>query len=732
MIKRLLLYSLLLASVILEAQIQHPGFPMGAIESSAKTLRSAAPTVVEMPTIDIDSITAETESSNHKALRFAHPFDVELSPDNCGRWYNNDDGSRVWQVTIRSQDAASINIIFDRFKVPEGGKVFIYNTDMSHIIGAFTSANNKESGILPTLPVIGSEVVVEYQEPRHTDFEAQLLIAQVNHDYTGIFNLMKTGYFGDSEYCEKDVTCYVDAIYQKTRRSTIKLIINGSELMTGTLVNNTKQDGTPYVLTAAHGYESYDYSVDKTLFIFNYEVPLCFTDLEGNREQSIAGGTMRAYSPKVNGEALDFALVEISVKPPTAYLPYYAGWNRSTSSPAYSFCIHHPQGDVKKISFEDNALLKKTLKANGITYLTNGHWNVQRWEVGATEGGSSGSGIFNTQGQVIGSLSAGASNCANPQNDYFFRFDLAWEVAPENDRQLAHWLDTYNTDVQHLGAYEDPAAAKTMRLTHVHDSSDITIVKDKNSGNIAGNNSLGITRFVEKFSNTGEKQILGLYFIAAEGKPGSIVNTIIWTGDDKPDQEIHTEALLIKRWAYTSYTPPAGSIGGFYPKDSLNMQENFVLFSEPITVTGNYFIGFEVDNTEPSPAFGLTLSHTNSEDNAFYYDTEWHSYLDLANYNKATTLWVDPVVQSSEISAITTTKAKHFKVYPNPVRTGEALIISGAMLKENISIYDVLGRKHSVKITQQNDAEVALNIDPLAIGTYILRTQDEQVLFQKY
>lgn len=730
--KRLLLYILLLSSFAVQAQIQHGGFPMGISDTPLKSTRSLQNSVIEMPPFDINSISKSQEGDLHKALQFAYPYKVDIRPENSGLWYTNDDGSRVWQVTIRSNEAFSINVIFEQFKLPKGGKVFIYNTEMTHVIGAFTEANNKRSGVLPTLPVLGSEITVEYQEPKNAEFSAVLKISQVNHDYTNIFTRLKTGYFGDSEYCEKDVTCYVDELYKKTRRSTVKLIINGSELMTGTLINTTKEDGTPYVISAAHGFETDNYSADKTLFVFNYQVPLCFTDLEGTREQSVAGGTMLSYSPKVSNEALDFALVEMSVAPPTAYRAYYAGWSRSVTSPAYSFCIHHPQGDVKKISFDDHALLKKTLTTDGITYYPSGHWNVQQWEVGVTEGGSSGSGLFNPQGLFIGGLSAGAASCASPRNDYFYRFDLAWDSFSEDNRQLAHWLDADDSNVQELGAYEDSEVLKTSRLTHVNDSSDITVVSDQSTGNIAGNNNIGISRFVEKFTNTGEKSILGVYFIAAEGKPGSVVNTTVWTGTDKPELEVHSEALLIKRWTYTSYTPPAGTIGGFYPKDSLNMQENFILFSSPIDVTGNYFIGFEVDNSQQSKPFGLVLSHAFSADNAFYYDTEWHSYMDLANYNKATTLWIDPVVETKSASGTNKTiSTSPLRIYPNPIKSGESLTITSPT-SDQISIFDVLGKSYQVLINSSSEKQTNLDVDHLSHGVYILRMGQEQVLFQKY
>lgn len=730
--KQFILCIFLLVSIILQAQIQHSGRPAGINSISYKaSLRSATkPTTIVMPEIDSTKIT--TKNTLQKALQFAQSFNVDLSPDNCGTWYINQDSSKIWQVTIQSNGASSINIIFDKYKLPQGAKLFIYNSDMTHVIGAFTNENNKTSGCLPTLPICGDEIIVEYQEPANPEFDAELHIGQVNHDYTNIFNKLKTGYFGDSESCENDVTCFTDDIYTKNRRSTVKLIINGSELMSGTLINNTQKDGTPYIITAAHGYEDHNYSADNTLFVFNYQVPLCFANLEGTREQSIAGGTLVAYTPKVSDQALDFALIEMSVTPPTAYQPYYVGWNRSSTSPSSSFCIHHPQGDVKKISFDDDALLKSTLSANGISYYPNAHWHVQVWDDGVTEGGSSGSGLFNPQGQFIGALSGGAATCSYPKNDYFYRFDLAWDTYSDTSQQLAHWLDPDNTGVQELEAYEPTDVTKTERITHINTNSDVTTFQNSTIGNIAGNNNIGITRFVEKFESSNNNQILGVYFVAAEGKPGSVVNTTVWTGNEMPEEEVYNESLLIKQWAYTSSSPTSGTIGGFYPKDSLDMQENFIYFSSPITVTGNYFIGFEVDNSQQTYPFGLVLSYTNSDDNAFYYDTEWHSYQELSDYNKATTLWIDAVALTDSSASMDTAKNTNLKVYPNPVESGELLTVEASNLTTSgIKIYDIIGRAYNVKVESLSNNKIKLNIDYLSPGIFILKTKKSQILFEK-
>ena len=54
---------------------------------------------------------------------------------------------------------------------------------------------------------------------------------------------------------------------------------------------------------------------------------------------------------------IDFALVELSVVPPQNYEPIYAGWDRSLPDLVKNVtCIHHPSGDVKKISIDDKGM----------------------------------------------------------------------------------------------------------------------------------------------------------------------------------------------------------------------------------------------------------------------------------------------------------------------------------------------------------------------------------------
>ncbi|HEY0979051.1 MAG TPA: hypothetical protein VGE21_16390, partial [Flavobacteriales bacterium] len=60
-------------------------------------------------------------------------------------------------------------------------------------------------------------------------------------------------------------------------------------------------------------------------------------------------------------------------------------------------------------------------------------WRVPVWDVGTTEPGSSGSGLWNANHQLIGQLYGGQASCDNNVNDYYGRLSESWEF-------LAEWL----------------------------------------------------------------------------------------------------------------------------------------------------------------------------------------------------------------------------------------------------------------------------------------------------
>lgn len=383
--------------------------------------------------------------------RIAKGFRVDISPGNYGLWEILPDGGKLWRMRILSKGAGAIHIMFDQFILPEGAELFLYNNDKSQILGAFGWENNQTSGILAIAPIRGEEIMIEYFEPADVSFNGILHIGNIGHNYR-YNSLTDADGFGDSEVCNKDVNCEAAADWQLQKRSVCMIVFQKSNgdyyLCSGALINNAKNNGIPYLLTANHCLPTY-YEAQTAIYYFNYESPFC-NGPDGDLSQTISGSTIRATTYQ-----LDFCLVELSSAPPPSYKPYYSGWDITTEAPKKSVCIHHPLGDVKKIAFY-NAVAITGDFIYLYDYNDNTHWYIEDWHYGITQGGASGSPLYNQDHRIVGDLTGGSTggNCTS-SDAFFAKICHSWADYTSLTRlQLKPWLDPDNTGVTFLDGYE--------------------------------------------------------------------------------------------------------------------------------------------------------------------------------------------------------------------------------------------------------------------------------------
>ena len=387
-----------------------------------------------MPRIDMASKakSAGETSIRLKSLEFAHVFPVQFTPFNSGEWRMLPDGRKIWKLGIQSKDAYSLNLIFDQFRLIEGVSVFIYTPDRSKIIGSFNHKNNSEHG-LAFEPLPGETVIIELIVPQTIQDFGELSIASVNHDYLGIFG-DKASMNGESGKCNIDINCPEGNDHQLEKNAIMRLVINGSLLCTGALVNNTSQDGKPYILTANHCLSTQS-AATNTVFLFGYEASYC--NSSGTSSKSLTGSQLIATR-----ESMDMTLLELNQTPPSDYRPFYLGWNRQTTPALNTVSIHHPKGDWKKISKDFDSPAIVTLSG----FASQGHWRIASWEEGTTEGGSSGSPLLDQNSRTVGFLSGGEAECGNSINDYYGRISSVWDPSGSAaNEQLRAWLDPGNT-----------------------------------------------------------------------------------------------------------------------------------------------------------------------------------------------------------------------------------------------------------------------------------------------
>ncbi|HSN53623.1 MAG TPA: hypothetical protein VLT32_03085 [Candidatus Sulfomarinibacteraceae bacterium] len=393
---------------------------------------------LELAPVNMAALRAEdaerARSGAPAPLRFAAPLDVDLSPATAGTWEPLDDGGRLWRLRIASPGALSLNLAFEPFDLPGGATLWLYGPDGSMVRGPYTAEDRNAEGALWTPVVLGDEVVVELHLPPGVERPADLRVARVNHGYRELGGA-STGSELKQGSCNIDVVCPEGDGWRDEIRSAARITILGAFLCSGQLVNNTAEDGTPYLLTAQHCVEDASQATSVVAF-WNFESPQCGLLAGGNLSQTQSGATLVSLWEWRSGS--DFALIRLDQAPDPAFNVHYAGWDATGIAPPGSVGIHHPSGDEKAISFDNDPPTKQNYYGSG-----SHQWRIGAWDLGTTEGGSSGSCIYHTQTRrCIGTLTAGSASCSDPTGfDIYGRMDAHWTGDGSPSGRLSDWLD---------------------------------------------------------------------------------------------------------------------------------------------------------------------------------------------------------------------------------------------------------------------------------------------------
>ncbi len=420
--------------------------------------------LIEVAAVKIENELAKDTQTfgKEKPKRFAVPNEVDLTPENSGIWEDAGNGFAVWRLRLSADRAMSINLGFTDYELPEKATVFVYNEKMSDMVGPYTSTHNNIHNELWTPVVPGEDVIVELTVPMEFFHDVRLRIGSVNAAYRplGLRNDDGTVNSGvqKSGSCNLDVICGAADGFPEVDawRGQIPAIgaytINGSDNCTGSLVNNTAQDGRPLFITANHC--GADTSPAGIVVYWNYESPTCRAPGSG------ASGTPipRVGFPTTSGSTLlmttgggiagtpDTALVELNTDAATLATigVTYNGWDRREQTYPSVVTIHHPGVDEKRISFENQAVTRTDYLGDPDLGAGGSHWRIEDWDTGTTEGGSSGSPLFSPEMRVIGVLSGGFASCSSQTEDWYGRLPVAWDGASAAVRLRDH-LDPLGT-----------------------------------------------------------------------------------------------------------------------------------------------------------------------------------------------------------------------------------------------------------------------------------------------
>jgi len=303
------------------------------------------------------------------ALRYAYPVWVNYTLENAGVWQQLKDGSKLWRLKVNIPGALSTNTYYDEFWLPEGSKFFVYSEETGQSIGAITSefiAGDKHNPIkFATALIYGESVVYEYYQPASVVDTPRIAISRIDYGYRYINNSYQGGFrfgFGTSDTLNININCPEGANWQVEKHAVARVSLvgpGGTNWCSGALINNTHNDYIPYFLTAQHC--SFQVGLDainnndasQSVFYWDYEFPNCNNSIVEPAHKTTVGAKLVASSdPVLTSLSTDFALFRLIQDPRnvTGFLPYYLGWDRSGNPGTGGVGIHHPKGDVKKIS----------------------------------------------------------------------------------------------------------------------------------------------------------------------------------------------------------------------------------------------------------------------------------------------------------------------------------------------------------------------------------------------
>jgi hypothetical protein len=408
---------------------------------------------------------------------------TNITEDNAGSWSTQPNGDRVWQYHVKFAGAEALSFLFTTFKLYDNSYFDVFNTSGLRVAETLTKEDVEEH-LQKNIPLCyGDEMTLQLTEPAGSR-PSELLIDRIVYNYrsTGNPGVAK---INESESCEINVNCSpVGDAWQDEKRGVARIYIvdrGSAGWCSGSLVNNTAQNCKPYFLTAQHcGVSSTTSDFNQWVFYFAYEAPTCSNPSSAgtllSSDKRITGCVLKSRSAGVSGNNItssDFLLVQLGTatneaatitKLKTAAInAYWNGWDANNTASTGGAGIHHPAGDIKKISTYTGTLVSTNYSSGG----SNTHWRVI-WTSnanghGVTEGGSSGSPIFNTNGgnsRIVGTLSGGSSYCdALTAPDLYGKMSYHWTSnGTSSSRRLKPYLDPGSTGALVLNGSSNPCS----------------------------------------------------------------------------------------------------------------------------------------------------------------------------------------------------------------------------------------------------------------------------------
>jgi hypothetical protein len=328
------------------------------------------------------------------------------------------DGGFVWAVALRSEGAAGMRAHIKGLNLPNDADLYWLNMSGA-AYGPYQRRGPHRDGDFWTHTISGSEGVLMVRhfgpngaaEMRRSGF-AIADLGHVGPKYGGVLGS------SPEEFCRDNEPCIVNANCQSTGPASQNAIammqwIAGAwiNVCTGGLLNDSASSGTRHFLTAKHCVSKAKDAKNLETY-FQYHIPCG----QACPEWDNPGGTqVNGATVQSHGNSGDYSLLLLNSTDPLPGGTVFLGW------------------DSAPIAFSDGQALHRISHPNWAPQAYSAHvvdtsWGTcSGWPRGAwiyssdtfagTEGGSSGSPVVNSSGDVVGQLSGGCGTNINDPCD---------------------------------------------------------------------------------------------------------------------------------------------------------------------------------------------------------------------------------------------------------------------------------------------------------------------------
>jgi hypothetical protein len=262
--------------------------------------------------------------------------------------------------------------------------------------------------------------------------------------------------FGTAYPCHPNAACKQDSMLKLISNSAVRIRMvmdEGIGWCSGSFINNTRNDKSPFILTAYHCTFEYTPQYDLWRFDLQYKSDSCANPLNEPQYFSLTGCELKA-----SGQGSDFLLVHLNNDVPINQQVTFAGWNRDdVAVPDTVYLVHHPNADIRKISTCTSEILIHPNQigwVEGYTTPPNHHFRFKFTE-GGHQPGSSGGPVFNQDGLLVAQLHGGSSGCEETNTAYTGRLAKSWSYGTTSDHRLSDWLDPDQTGAVQLPSIEN-------------------------------------------------------------------------------------------------------------------------------------------------------------------------------------------------------------------------------------------------------------------------------------